>query len=163
MIFTHDLVTREKHLQIASLLTPKSLFTVTLALFFMYRLWLHGLYGRYGSRCPLSPERPDPPSRPIDYRLCGWFLLWPWPWIFKVKYGICSISDKNDLIATKWKANIFDLDPEFARSNINLLYLMTKWSDCHDMKKKIEFYLKSTTGKSYSNIKIAWGHMWMNS
>ena len=24
----------------------------------MYRLWLHGLYGLYGARCPLSPERP---------------------------------------------------------------------------------------------------------
>ena len=22
----------------------------------------------------------------------GWFLLWPWPWICKVKYGISSIS-----------------------------------------------------------------------
>ena len=24
----------------------------------MYRLWLHGLYWLYGSRCPMSPERP---------------------------------------------------------------------------------------------------------
>ena len=24
----------------------------------MYRLWLHSLYGLYGPRCPLSPERP---------------------------------------------------------------------------------------------------------
>ena len=24
----------------------------------MYRLWLHGLYGLYGTRCPLSPEMP---------------------------------------------------------------------------------------------------------
>ena len=24
----------------------------------MYRLWLHGSYGLYGPRCPLSPERP---------------------------------------------------------------------------------------------------------
>ena len=24
----------------------------------MFRLWLHGLYGLYGSCCPLSPERP---------------------------------------------------------------------------------------------------------
>ena len=23
----------------------------------MYRLWLHGLYGLYGPRCPMSPER----------------------------------------------------------------------------------------------------------
>ena len=24
----------------------------------MYRLWLHDIYGLYGPRCPLSPERP---------------------------------------------------------------------------------------------------------
>ena len=31
---------------------------------------------------------------------------WPWPWIFQVKFGICYISAKNVLIATKRKANI---------------------------------------------------------
>ena len=35
-----------------------------------------------------------------------WFSLWPWPCIFKVKYGICYISVKNGPIATKRKANI---------------------------------------------------------
>ena len=35
-----------------------------------------------------------------------WPWPWPWPWIFKVKYRICYISAKNDLIATKRKANI---------------------------------------------------------
>ena len=35
MIFTRDFVTRENHWQIASLVTPKSLFTVTHALFFI--------------------------------------------------------------------------------------------------------------------------------
>ena len=25
----------------------------------MYRLWLHGLYGLYGPRCPLSPQKAD--------------------------------------------------------------------------------------------------------
>ena len=35
MIFIRDVVTRENHWQIASLMTPKSLFTVTHALFFI--------------------------------------------------------------------------------------------------------------------------------
>ena len=36
--------------------------------------------------------------------------IWPWPWpwfcIFKVKFGICYISAKNGLIATKWNTHI---------------------------------------------------------
>ena len=64
----------------------------------------------------------------------GWFLSWPWPWIFKVKHGICYISAKNGSIATKRKANIsidlkasnvtirfdlgHDLDLEFSRWNM---------------------------------------------
>ena len=32
--------------------------------------------------------------------------VWPWPWLIKVKYGICYISAKNGAIATKRKANI---------------------------------------------------------
>ena len=54
-----------------------------------------------------------------------WPRLWPWPWIFKVKYRICYISAKNGPIATKQKTNIsielqasnvtngFDLDHDF--------------------------------------------------
>ena len=38
MIFTRDFVTRENYWQIASLVTQKSLFTVTHALFFIYGL-----------------------------------------------------------------------------------------------------------------------------
>ena len=34
-------------------------------------------------------------------------MLWPWPWMFNVKYGICYISAKNGPIATKRKANIY--------------------------------------------------------
>ena len=63
-----------------------------------------------------------------DHRVC------PWPWIFKVKHGVCYISAKNGLIVTKQKANIsielkasnvtivfdlgHDLDLEFSRSNM---------------------------------------------
>ena len=39
-----------------------------------------------------------------DHQVWPW--PWPWPWIFKVKYVICYISDKNGQIATKRKANI---------------------------------------------------------
>ena len=36
MIFTRDFITRENHWQITPLMTKKSLFTVTYALFFIY-------------------------------------------------------------------------------------------------------------------------------
>ena len=39
MIFTRDFVTHENHWQIASLVTQKSLFTVTHALFFIYAMF----------------------------------------------------------------------------------------------------------------------------
>ena len=35
-----------------------------------------------------------------------WPSVWPWHWIFKVKYGIHSILAKNGPIATKQEANI---------------------------------------------------------
>ena len=79
-------------------------------------------------------------SKHIDWTLglkCNhrvWPWPWPWPWIFKIKYRICYISEKNGPIATKQKANILielqgsnvtigfdlghDLDLEFSRSNI---------------------------------------------
>ena len=41
MIFTRDFVTRENHCQITSLVTKKSLFTVTHALFFISYLTLY--------------------------------------------------------------------------------------------------------------------------
>ena len=40
MIFTCDIVTRENNRKIASLVTPKLLFTVTHALFFIYSSWI---------------------------------------------------------------------------------------------------------------------------
>ena len=69
-----------------------------------------------------------------DHRI--WPRLWPWSWIFKVKYGICYTSAKNGSITMKQKANIsielkasnvtigfdlgHDLDLEFSRSNMEL-------------------------------------------
>ena len=68
--------------------------------------------------------------------------VWPWPWIFKVKYQIGYISAKNGPIATKRKANISidlktsnvtirsdlarDLDLEFSRSNAKLVISLPK-------------------------------------
>ena len=43
MIFTRDFVTRENYWQIASLVTQKSLFTVTYALFFICLIGYHCL------------------------------------------------------------------------------------------------------------------------
>ena len=40
-----------------------------------------------------------------------------WPWIFKIKYGICYISAKNGPIAMKWKANI-SIEPQ--ASNVTI-------------------------------------------
>ena len=77
----------------------------------------------------------DGPHLEITWLDFGRFFSWPWPWICKVKYGICYISAKNGLMAeTKRKANIsielkdsdvtigFDLghdtDLEFTRSNM---------------------------------------------
>ena len=73
-------------------------------------------------------------------------------WIFKVKCGIGYISAKNGPIATKRKANTSnelyasnvtirfdlgcDIDLEFPRPNMYLLYLKQKWSDCHETKSK---------------------------
>ena len=79
----------------------------------MYRLWLNGLYGLYGPRCPLSSKRP---INLISLSLSGmwggvggggghlmeremwadWMLdpkcdleLWPWPWTFKIRWESC--------------------------------------------------------------------------
>ena len=38
----------------------------------------------------------------------GQISLWPWPWIFKVKYTILYIRKKNDVIVMKQKMTIFN-------------------------------------------------------
>ena len=71
-------------------------------------------------------------SQGINYDHRVW-LCPAWPWIFKVKYGICYISAKNVLVVTKRKANIsielyasnatirfdlgHDIDLDISRSN----------------------------------------------
>ena len=48
-------------------------------------------------------DRPHQQNTWLDF---GWFPLWLWSLIFKVKYGICHISTKNGLIAMKQKTII---------------------------------------------------------
>ena len=58
----------------------------------MYRLWLNGLYGLYGPRCPLSSKRPiNLISLSLGQHWCRWVLLsfhafvrpsnHPWAWV----------------------------------------------------------------------------------
>ena len=58
----------------------------------MYRLWLNGLYGLYGPRCPLSSKRP------INLISLSLSLG-----CFKVKFRNSSISGIVGLIDVKWK------------------------------------------------------------
>ena len=81
------------------------------------------------------------------------FSSWPWHWIFKVKYGICYILDKNgpDRHKTKNKHNNWTLSLKcdhqvwpwprpwrwgFQGQLWNLLYLSWIWSDCNETKNK---------------------------
>ena len=73
-----------------------------------------------------------------------------WEWDFKVKSGVCYISAKNGLIATKQKqAYRLNARPQMGSLGLtlamtltfnfqgqiwNLLYLSYKWSDCHETK-----------------------------
>ena len=69
-----------------------------------------------------------------DHRIWPW--PWPWLWILKVKFGICFISVKNGLIATKWKVSIwnelkasitikFDLDHDLKRLGVRIYLIIT--------------------------------------
>ena len=77
--------------------------------------------------------RIDGPELEITWLDFGQFLLWPWPWIFKVKYGICYVWAKNGPIAMKrkqtyrlksrpqiwlWIDLVHDLEHELSRSNM---------------------------------------------
>ena len=79
---------------------------MTLTLTFQGQIWNSLYLGQKWSDCH---ERK---SRHFDWTLCLkcdhciWLWPWPWLWIFKVKFGICFISAKDGLIATKWKASI---------------------------------------------------------
>ena len=54
--------------------------------------------------------------------------VWPWPWIFKVKYRICYISANNGPIATKRKANIsIELQASNVTNGFNLDHNLDLW------------------------------------
>ena len=57
----------------------------------------------------------------------GFTLAMTLTWIFKVKYGICYISAKNGLIATKQKANISiePYTPQMWPSDLTLAMTLT--------------------------------------
>ena len=90
--------------------------------------------------------------------------IWPWPWLFKVKYGLCYISTKTGLIATKRKANIsnelqasiatngfdlgHDLDIWFSSSNV----ILTIWWP----RSGIRIY-QMMTGVT-SDVGVLWTH-----
>ena len=98
---------------------------MTLTLTFQGQMWnlLH--------LCQKWSDCHETKSKHIDWTLglkCDhqiWPWTSPWPWVFKVKYGICYIWTKSGPIATKRKANIlielqasnvtngFDLDHDF--------------------------------------------------
>ena len=77
-------------------------YAMTLILNFQGQIW-NWLY-----LCQKWSDCHETKSEHIDWTLglkCD-HQIWPWPWIFKVKYEICYISTKSGPIATRQKANI---------------------------------------------------------
>ena len=66
----------------------------------MYRLWLHGLCGLYGPRCPLSPERP---LNLITHSLCifnnTYRILYIFAHIIKQLQKVCFKIQKFEILA----------------------------------------------------------------
>ena len=65
----------------------------------MYRLWLHGLYGLYGPRCPLSPKRLINLIISLSYKevWCSWPLLTDLLYI-----GTLSSPCRHGMKTLKW-------------------------------------------------------------
>ena len=90
-----------------------------------------------------------------DHRV--WLWPWPWPRIFKVKYRICYISDKNGQIASKRKANI---SIELQASNVTNGFELDHNLDLWILKVKCDLDLWSNHtddldhGFSWSNFEI---------
>ena len=88
------------------------------------------------------------PDQKITWLDLSQFSSWPWPWIFKVKYQICCISQKNGPIARKQKNNktyrLNSLSLNFlakprifkVKYGIRYISLGQKWSNCHETKSK---------------------------
>ena len=88
MIFTRDFVTRENYWQIASLVTQKSLFTVTHALFFISPLLMHWRYCSLALSHRYMIHKTGGLSS-LGVAGCGWLL----PWNVSLKHkSLLSIS-----------------------------------------------------------------------
>ena len=55
----------------------------------IYRLWLNGLYGLYGPRCPLSPERP---LKLITHSLINRYVIQGTDTVYLLLLGCCLFS-----------------------------------------------------------------------
>ena len=78
----------------------------------MYRLWLNGLHGLYGPRCPLSPKRP---INLISLSLMPWCLAspghqQPWYWLCRIGRSLFYLrKDFNNLCqinVEEWHKNV---------------------------------------------------------
>ena len=107
---------------------------------------------------------------PVDYLIR--FSSWPWPSIFKVKYGIHDILAKNGPIATQQTCQL-NSKPQLWLSDLTwamtltlnrqsliwkLLYLCQKCSDCH---KTISKHIDWTLCFKYDHRIWPWPWPWL--
>ena len=102
-----------------------SIFVVTLTLNFQGQIWNSSYLGQKWLVCHETKNKYNDWTLSLKCDHWIWPWPWPWPWIFKVKYEIRYILDKNGLIATKQKANI---SIELQASNVNI-----DLHPCHDI------------------------------
>ena len=115
---------------------------MTLTLNFQGQMW-NLLY--------LSQIGPLPRNEKQTYRNVTIGFVWPWPLIFKVKYGIISATKWSDCHVTKskhidWASGLkydhqiftlaITLTLNFQGQIWKLLYLNQKWSDCHQKEEQ---------------------------
>ena len=134
---------------------------MTLTLNFQGHIWTSLYLSQKWSDCHETKSKHIDWSLDLkcDHRVWPWTL--PWPWIFKVKYGIGYISAKNGPIATKRKANT---SIELLASNVTIRFDLeisnvTLWPWPWIFKAKYEFlYISTKTGpivtKRKANILI---------
>ena len=78
----------------------------------VFRLWLHGLYGLYGPRCPLPPPPPPPPQKKKKVKL---------------NHSLLKCWTKNGSIHMVMIMVVVDWDPTFsARISHTHTFLLTR-------------------------------------
>ena len=106
---------------------------------------------------PKIVRLPRNESKSIDWILglkCDhqiWPRLWPWHWIFKIKYGICFISTKSGPIVTNRKAKI---SIELQASNVTNGFDFGRDLDLWIFKVKCDFDLWPHTWPRISVVKF---------